>query len=198
MPYLVGLTGPYTDQAFEVKDGRTTIGRGPACNLILAQDAAVSRAHAILVVSGSVVQVQDAGSLHGVWVNGKRTAQAHLRLGDCVQVGASVFQLLPVPAPPDPPIRLKVILPPATGAPGARGAPDRPLPLAVGCLYYLAALLFPIPFGFIAAFTCRAKPHPADRQLGTACLIVSILSTMLQIGISVLLVQSLLSRSYFF
>lgn len=196
MPYLVGLTGPYTGQAFEVKDGRMTLGRGPGCDLVLDQDAAVSRAHAILETSGSIAQIQDAGSLHGVWVNGKQTAQAHLRLGDCLQVGASVFQLLLMPAPPDPPVRLKVILPQATGAPDAGGALDQPVSAWLECLCYLAALFLPIPFGFMIAFSYRKKAHPANRQLGTTCLIVSLLSTLLQVGISVLLVQSILRQLF--
>jgi hypothetical protein len=195
MPFLIGLTGPYTGQAFEVKDGRTTIGRGPACDLLLSQDAAVSRAHAVLVSAGGVVQVQEAGSTHGIWVNGKRTGQAILRSGDCLQVGASVFQLQPVPAQIGEPTRLKVVLPrPSTpaGVPGVGVFQEPPLPLPMGCLYYLVALLFPIPFGFMIAAVYRKKTHPANRQFGTTCLIVSLLSLVLQVALSILLAQQVL------
>jgi len=191
MPYLIGLTGPYTGQAFEVKEGRLTIGRGPGCNVVLAADAAVSRAHAVLVTAGGVVQVQDAGSTHGVWVNGKRVTQSLLRSGDCVQVGATCFQVSPVPAQLGEPPRLKVVLPQAGafGAPGVGVMSEPPISLPLGCFYYIVALLMPIPFGFWIARAYLKKSHPSNRQFATICLVISILSLVVQLWMSLVLVR---------
>ncbi|NLC56393.1 MAG: FHA domain-containing protein [Armatimonadetes bacterium] len=193
MPYLVGLTGPYTGQAFEVKPGRTTVGRGPGCDLVLDADPAISRAHALLVSAGGVVQVQDAGSTHGVFVNGHPVAQGLLRTGDCVQFGGSAFLVQPVPAQVSEPPRLKVILP-RSSAPNAPAVAvqDEPIAAGLGCLYLLVALLFPIPFGLLLSRIYFRRGHPANQKFAAACLLLSLVSLVLQVLLAVLLVRHLL------
>jgi len=195
MPYLIGLTGPYTGQAFEITEGRLTLGRGPACNIVLAADAAVSRAHAVLVTAGGVVQVQDAGSTHGVWVNGRQVPQSLLRTGDCVQVGASCFQLSPVPAQIGDPPRLKVVLPRAA-APGMPGdvALKPSVSVAEGCAWLTLGIVL-APLGIRAGVRYLRKPHPTDRQFGVICLLVTFLSLVAQIVLVVLFLRSPLAQT---
>ena len=245
MPYLVALTGPHTGEAFEVKDGRTTVGRGPACQILLERDGAVSRAHAILMCAGGVVRVEDAGSLHGVFVNGRRVDQAIVRHGDSVQFGGSCLRLQPVPAEVGEPLQLKVVLPPygtmpalpppppagyapAPPAPAASAGPtpsapmgsragpawqsapvapetrqtavpapgpghsapwekENPVSMGVGCVLATVALLFPIPFGIGIGLKYLGKEHPSSQRLGVICLVVSLVSLVVQVAMSVAL-----------
>lgn len=206
MPYLVGLTGPYTDQIFEIKEGTTRVGRGPACDLVLDRDPTVSRAHATLVCAGGVVRVQDAGSTHGTYVNGRRVDQALLRTRDCVQFGASLFMVQPVPAHVSETPRLKVVVPrpaslapgtdPNLGAPGAGPWVGQPsISPGAGCLFYSLALLLPIPVGFpiglFLGWSYLRKPHPEDRRFGVHCMALSVL-TLVFMGGLVLLYRSIL------
>lgn len=194
MPYLVGLTGPYADQVFEIKPGRMTVGRGPGCDLVLAQDATISRAHALLVSAGGVVRVQDAGSTHGVWVNGHRVQESLLRTGDCVQFGASAFLVQPVPAQVSELPRLKVVLPkrPVSSAPASAPASDAPIGPGLGCLYLLVALLAPLPFGLLVSFGYLRRHHPTNRQFGTVCLLLSLVSLVAQLVAALLVGRWLL------
>lgn len=190
MPYLVTLTGPYAGEIFEIKNGRTTVGRGPGCDLVLDQDAAISRAHAVLVSAGSVVRVQDAGSSHGVFVNGRRTVQGLLRTGDCVQFGASAFLVQPVPAQVSQRPRLRMIRARSIAAPGL--APREPtISSAAACLYILLAILAPVPFGLLIAGMCLRKTDPANQRFGGACLLISMFSLVVQLAIGGILVWRL-------
>lgn len=63
------------------------IGRGPENNLIL-RDNRASRAHASIVQRDGAFVIEDLGSLHGTWVNGKRIEEpTELHSGDTVQFG---------------------------------------------------------------------------------------------------------------
>jgi pSer/pThr/pTyr-binding forkhead associated (FHA) protein len=66
------------------------IGRGPDCDLRLAEQS-VSRHHCILRQSpGGEVIVHDLGSSNGTFVNGERVrSQALLRSGDELRLGTS-------------------------------------------------------------------------------------------------------------
>jgi phosphoserine phosphatase RsbU/P len=63
------------------------IGRGPDNHLIL-RDNRASRAHAKISREGAAFLIDDLGSLHGTWVNGKRIQlPTELRPGDSVHFG---------------------------------------------------------------------------------------------------------------
>ncbi|MBI3948829.1 MAG: FHA domain-containing protein [Armatimonadetes bacterium] len=207
MPYLIGLTGPYTDEIIEVKDGTTRVGRGPACDLVLDRDPAVSRAHATLVSAGGVVRVQDAGSTHGTYVNGRRVDQALLRTRDCVQFGGSLFQVQPVPAQVSESPRLKVVVPrapalppgmaPGAGAAGAAGFGvldgEPVISTSGGCLWLGLALLFPFPIGLGVGFSYLRKKHPGNRQFGGVVLVLSVVSLIAQVVLGIVLSKRILS-----
>jgi pSer/pThr/pTyr-binding forkhead associated (FHA) protein len=67
---------------------RLSIGRLPACEVSLAWDSEVSRAHALLELVGGAWTVEDRGSSNGTLVNAVRINRPHvLHDGDVVRVG---------------------------------------------------------------------------------------------------------------
>jgi hypothetical protein len=86
-PALVVRSGGGRAGETFVPDGeRTTIGRSPDCGIFL-DDVTVSRRHAVLVVSGGTITIEDEGSLNGTYVNRKRIESAQLSDGDELQIG---------------------------------------------------------------------------------------------------------------
>jgi hypothetical protein len=67
------------------EDGELCAGRGPDCDIVLA-DAGVSRRHAIFTRSGETYVVRDLGSVNGVYVNGQRSKQHELAVGDVIRI----------------------------------------------------------------------------------------------------------------
>jgi hypothetical protein len=77
----------YLAHDLEVPEGQFAIGRSSDCQLSL-DDPLVSRRHAVLVVRGETVEVEDLGSRNGVLVNGVRVAKpTRLVDGDVLTVG---------------------------------------------------------------------------------------------------------------
>jgi ABC transport system ATP-binding/permease protein len=66
--------------------GSTTIGRATD-NDIVVPDVLASRHHATLVPTPEGVEIQDAGSINGTFVNGSRVKEALLHDGDVVTIG---------------------------------------------------------------------------------------------------------------
>ncbi|HZU98854.1 MAG TPA: FHA domain-containing protein [Planctomycetota bacterium] len=67
--------------------GRTVIvGRQDTCDLVLPHKE-VSRQHAVFKVSGRQISLEDQGSSNGCYVNGKRSANHVVKVGDMVQIG---------------------------------------------------------------------------------------------------------------
>ena len=65
--------------------GELCAGRGPDCEIVLA-DAGVSRRHAVFSRSGETYVVRDLGSVNGVYVNGQRSKQHELAVGDVIRI----------------------------------------------------------------------------------------------------------------
>jgi hypothetical protein len=81
----------------ELGEGRMTIGRHPASNIVLAHQA-VSGRHAALINSHGRSMLEDLGSSNGTFVNGERIASTVLADRDRVTV--ATFQLEYVAATP--------------------------------------------------------------------------------------------------
>jgi len=74
-----------------VLDGRpVSIGRGPDCDLVLA-DARVSRLHARIAPRGGRLVLADLGSTNGTAVNGAPVREIVLGPGDRIVLGATVL-----------------------------------------------------------------------------------------------------------
>src|SRR5919204_444388 len=119
-PQLQFASGTQQGQAAQVSGDRFLIGRGPDCELTLA-DGEASRRHALLrpQPDGSVV-LEDLGSTNGTYVNGQRiTGPVTLRGGERVRIGDTELNFrngaVAPQTQPSPP-------PPAAPAPGAAAA----------------------------------------------------------------------------
>jgi pSer/pThr/pTyr-binding forkhead associated (FHA) protein len=94
------------------------VGRHPECDVRFDLPA-ISRRHCCVALVDDRPTIRDLGSRHGVWVNGVRSDEAHLRPGDEIAIGPLLFRFedeeaarrppprpaasLPVPAPLAPP-----------------------------------------------------------------------------------------------
>ena len=78
---------------FAIPEGETTVGREAACGLALVAESTVSRKHATLIRTGSLVQLRDDGSSNGTFVNGAKVDSAvDLKAGDQIQFGQAKFR----------------------------------------------------------------------------------------------------------
>jgi ABC-2 type transport system ATP-binding protein len=95
MPLLAFIEGQKAGTKVPV-GSQVVVGRDPgAADVILDEDAEISRRHATFSPAGSGLTVQDLGSTNGTFVNGQRlTEAAALKSGDRVQLGATVIELL--------------------------------------------------------------------------------------------------------
>ena len=105
---LVIRRGPQPNQAFEVRNDVTTLGRDIS-NDIVINDRETSRHHLRLMLSGDTLTIEDLGSTNGTFVNGKRVSGVTpLQNGDMVGLGETVTLALesvaagaePPPSPP--------------------------------------------------------------------------------------------------
>jgi hypothetical protein len=71
---------------YDLQEGTTTIGR-EADNTLVLPNSSVSRTHARLIRTGDQVNIEDAGSSHGLFVNGEKMPEAFLVAGDVVEIG---------------------------------------------------------------------------------------------------------------
>lgn len=72
--------------------GQIVLGRSSACALVLRDDT-VSRRHAALELRDGGWWILDLGSSNGTWLNGRRVAEAEVRAGDDLQLGAVRLRL---------------------------------------------------------------------------------------------------------
>lgn len=72
---------------------RTTVGRRPY-NDVVIDNLAVSGEHAVFLMNGDDVEVEDLGSTNGTYVNGKAIKRQPLRNGDTVELGKYKIRFL--------------------------------------------------------------------------------------------------------
>lgn len=75
-----------------VLSGTLNVGRAPDSGLRLAADT-VSARHATITSAAGAVEVIDAGSTNGTWVNGERISRRRLRHGDRVRFDTIEYEL---------------------------------------------------------------------------------------------------------
>lgn len=86
---LVGIDGLYAGQVFALTRATVTIGRDPACDIVLGEDPTVSRSHARIVLSEAGHLLQDNGSSNGTFVNSVLVRTCVLSPGDVIQCGST-------------------------------------------------------------------------------------------------------------
>ena len=89
---IKAMTGPLAGKLMNV-DGMKRIGRDPASEIVVS-GGHVSRRHAELLLRDEQLWIRDLGSSNGTYVNGKKTHEQPLFLGDEVKVDAVVFRVV--------------------------------------------------------------------------------------------------------
>jgi pSer/pThr/pTyr-binding forkhead associated (FHA) protein len=170
----------------ELKGAMAVLGRDPSCDLVL-NDERCSRRHAVLEVTPTGLQIRDAGSANGVFVNGKKRERSSLVVGDLVRLGEVILKVLAAETPgtvvvgPDelaetgtgPAAAPKPAGPSALGtderapaAPGARRAPGPPIDAARA-----------------AGRPASARAHPRTRPASGRPLTVTVLAALWLVSI---------------
>jgi len=90
---LVCLEGKEKDKIWDLKDGSTTIGRDPVCDITI-HDRSLSRIHAEIVLEGNAWIFTDKKSLNGSHINGDRVMRQVLIPGDHIEIGETKFLVL--------------------------------------------------------------------------------------------------------
>ncbi len=101
--------------------GNLVVGRDPICD-ISGDDVLLSRRHAEFIVGGNGIHVQDLGSRNGVYLNGKKVAEAKLSSGDVLGIGHLQIQFIEDAAP------LSSVLAATSPVPHPVAAPSMPPP----------------------------------------------------------------------
>lgn len=83
------LDGPAAGVSLSSDAERVRIGADPGCELSLAQDPAVSRAHCEIVFTDKGYLVVDKGSTNGTYVDGRRVERAFLGLASELRAGST-------------------------------------------------------------------------------------------------------------
>jgi FHA domain-containing protein len=73
--------------------GRWVVGRAPSCDVVLADDDAVSRRHAEIAIRAGLCLVRDLDSCNGTVLNGRFVRRARLRRGDVLRVGETEIRV---------------------------------------------------------------------------------------------------------
>jgi hypothetical protein len=90
---LVVRTGVDATASLVLDGRRVTAGRGSGCDLVV-RDTTVSREHAAFVLRGDVWWVLDLGSTNGTRVNGLRAAEHPIVVGDRIELGDIIVELV--------------------------------------------------------------------------------------------------------
>lgn len=90
---LIIVGGPNQGAAYFLKEGSNSIGRESGNDITLSSGQ-VSKRHCVLSVLGAKVEVLDAGSSNGTFVNGILIKKKVLRSGDKISIGPFVFEFL--------------------------------------------------------------------------------------------------------
>ena len=90
---LVVTQGPDAGTEHRVGAPRILVGRGPAVDVVLADDG-ISQQHFALEFTGAGFRAVDLGSTNGTHVNGQAVQSRDLEHGDRLRVGAHELQLV--------------------------------------------------------------------------------------------------------
>ena len=86
---LRGVSGPYFGKVIPIQ-GRTTIGRGPGCSIVL-DEPEMGAQHATLEIEGSQITLRDHGSGKGTTINGVQVRDANVFTGDQIAFDRNRF-----------------------------------------------------------------------------------------------------------
>ena len=118
---IVSIDGAVVKEIALTK-ARTTLGRRPY-NDIVFDNLAVSGEHAVLIMEGQDVSIEDLGSTNGTRVNGETVRRRVLQGADVVTIGKYSLSFVVEPPPPEPAL--------ADEPDGAGSDPQEPRPALI-------------------------------------------------------------------
>jgi pSer/pThr/pTyr-binding forkhead associated (FHA) protein len=86
MPKMIVSIDEVVIKEVQITKDKTTLGRRPY-NDIVIDNLAVSGEHAVILMNGSEVVLEDLNSTNGTYVNGKAIKKQALQSGDSIDVG---------------------------------------------------------------------------------------------------------------
>ncbi|TAF83887.1 MAG: FHA domain-containing protein [Curvibacter sp.] len=86
MPKMIVSIDEVVIKEVQITKDRTTLGRRPY-NDIVIDNLAVSGEHAVILMTGADVFLEDLNSTNGTYVNGKAVKKQQLRHGDGIEIG---------------------------------------------------------------------------------------------------------------
>lgn len=86
MPKMIVSIDEVVIKEVQITKDRTTLGRRPY-NDIVIDNLAVSGEHAVILMAGTDIFLEDLNSTNGTYVNGKAVKKQQLRHGDGIEIG---------------------------------------------------------------------------------------------------------------
>lgn len=90
---LVVIYGLDLGKKFNLDKPTVIIGRSSKSDIQVDQES-VSRSHAKILLSGTSLVLKDLGSTNGTYVNDELIDEMHLRDGDLIKIGRTIFKFL--------------------------------------------------------------------------------------------------------
>jgi pSer/pThr/pTyr-binding forkhead associated (FHA) protein len=92
--YRLVVVGPEdSGRTFDLGQGRHLLGRAPEADLRFSLET-ISRRHALFVVQGDHITIEDLGSRVGTFVNGRRVTSCSLPSGARIIIGGVTMKLV--------------------------------------------------------------------------------------------------------
>ena len=93
MPKMIVSIDEVVIKEVQLTKDRTTLGRRPY-NDVVIDNLAVSGEHAVILMSGADVVIEDLNSTNGTYVNGRAVKKQLLQNGDSIEVGKYKIRFL--------------------------------------------------------------------------------------------------------
>jgi hypothetical protein len=127
MPKMIVSIDGVVIKEVQLSKDRTTLGRRPY-NDIVIDNLAVSGEHAVLLMNGNEVYLEDLNSTNGTYVNGKAVKKQLLQNSDTIEIGK--YKIKYVNEVPGANFEKTMIIKPGSMPPAAPAAPAQPRPAA--------------------------------------------------------------------
>jgi hypothetical protein len=127
MPKMIVSIDGVVIKEVQLSKDRTTLGRRPY-NDIVIDNLAVSGEHAVLLMSGNDVHLEDLNSTNGTYVNGKAVKKQLLQNSDTIEIGK--YKIKYINEAPGATFEKTMIIKPGSIPPVAPAQPHAPAPAA--------------------------------------------------------------------
>ena len=125
MPKMIVSIDGVVIKEVQLSKDRTTLGRRPY-NDIVIDNLAVSGEHAVLLMSGNEVHLEDLNSTNGTYVNGKAVKKQLLQNSDTIEIGK--YKIKYINEAPGASFEKTMIIKPGSIPPAAPAQPHAPAP----------------------------------------------------------------------